>query len=103
MARGCDFVVIGAGSSGCVVASRLCEAGASVVLIEAGAEPTNPAVKIPALYLTLMDTELDWGFRTVPQPELNNRRMFITRGRGLGGTDGEQVQADRKTSGKSKQ
>lgn len=86
MVRGYDFIVIGAGSSGCVVATRLCEAGASVALVEAGAEPTNPAVRVPALYPTLMDTELDWGYRTAPQPELNNRRIFITRGRGLGGT-----------------
>lgn len=81
-----DYVVVGAGSSGSVVAARLCEAGASVVLIEAGREPTNPVVRVPALYPMLMDTDLDWGFRTVPQPELNNRRIFITRGRGLGGT-----------------
>jgi choline dehydrogenase-like flavoprotein len=83
---GADYVVVGAGSAGCVVAARLCEAGASVALIEAGREANHTAVKIPALYYILMDTEIDWGHRTCPQPGLNNRRIFISRGRGLGGT-----------------
>ena len=81
-----DFVVVGAGSAGAVVAARLAEAGAGVTLLEAGAKAHQTAVRVPGLYYSLMDTELDWGFRTVPQPELNNLRIFLTRGRGLGGT-----------------
>ncbi len=81
-----DYIVVGAGSAGAVVAARLAEAGAQVTLIEAGAKADQIAVRVPGLYASLMDTELDWGFRTVPQPELNNRRIFLTRGRGLGGT-----------------
>lgn len=81
-----DFIVVGAGSAGAVLAARLAEAGAEVTLIEAGGPAPQAAVRVPGLYYSLMDTELDWGFRTVPQPELNNRRIFLTRGRGLGGT-----------------
>ncbi len=81
-----DYIVVGAGSAGAVVAARLAEAGAEVTLIEAGAKAHQTAVRVPGLYPNLMDTELDWGFRTVPQVELNNRRIFLTRGRGLGGT-----------------
>src|SRR4051795_184240 len=83
---GSDYVVVGAGSAGSVVAARLCEAGATVTLIEAGTKPDQTAVRVPALYATLMDTEIDWGHRTSPQAGLNNRRIFISRGRGLGGT-----------------
>lgn len=81
-----DYIVVGAGSAGAVVAARLAAAGAEVTLIEAGAAAHQDAVKVPALYTTLMDSELDWGYRTLPQPELGNRRIFMTRGRGLGGT-----------------
>ena len=81
-----DYIVVGAGSAGAVLAARLAEAGAEVTLIEAGARAHQTEVRVPGLYYTLMDTELDWGFRTQPQPELNNRRIFLTRGRGLGGT-----------------
>jgi choline dehydrogenase len=82
-----DYVVVGAGSSGCVLAARLCEAGASVAVIEAGGQAHDlEAVKVPGLFPALMDTEIDWGYRTCPQPGLNNRRIFISRGRGLGGT-----------------
>ena len=81
-----DYVVVGAGSAGAVVAARLAEAGAMVTLVEAGGQAHQVAVKVPALYPALMDSELDWGFRTEPQPGLNNRRIFLTRGRGLGGT-----------------
>lgn len=86
MATRGSYIVVGAGSAGAVLAARLAEAGADVTLIEAGARAHQTAVRIPGLYGTLMDTELDWGFRTVPQAELNNRRIFLTRGKGLGGT-----------------
>ena len=81
-----SYIVVGAGSAGAVLAARLAEAGADVTLIEAGARAHQVAARVPGLYYSLMDTELDWGFRTVPQPELNNRRIFLTRGKGLGGT-----------------
>lgn len=86
MSKRVDYVVVGAGSAGCVVAARLSETGAKVILLEAGTNANQLAVRIPALYVSLMDTEIDWGYRTSPQPELNNRRIFLSRGRGLGGT-----------------
>src|SRR5438876_981329 len=81
-----DHIVIGAGSAGCVVAARLCEAGRRVALVEAGAKATRAAIRIPALWTSLMDSEIDWGYRTAPQRALNNRRIFLSRGRGVGGT-----------------
>jgi choline dehydrogenase len=81
-----DYVVIGAGSSGCVVAARLAEAGASVALLEAGDWATRAAVRIPALYPSLQDSEIDWAYRTLPQPGLNGWRVFLSRGRGIGGS-----------------
>jgi choline dehydrogenase len=81
-----DCIVVGAGSAGAVLAARLAEGGAAVMLIEAGAKAHQVAARVPGLYYNLLDTELDWGFRTVPQPELHNRRIFLTRGKGLGGT-----------------
>ncbi len=81
-----DYIVVGAGSAGCAVAARLCEASARVALLEAGTKASQTAVRIPGFWYDLMDTVVDWGYRTVPQRELNYRRIFISRGRGLGGT-----------------
>jgi len=61
-----DYIVVGAGSAGAVVAARPAAAGTDVTLIEAGAAAHQDAVKVPALYPTLMDSELDWGYRTLP-------------------------------------
>ena len=55
-----DYIIVGAGSAGCVLADRLSASGADVLVLEAGGPNENPAIKIPALYLTLQDTALDW-------------------------------------------
>ena len=81
-----DFIIVGAGSAGCVLANRLSAEGGSVLLLEAGGRDENPAIHIPGLYLSLQDTSIDWAYRTVPQEHLNRRRIFCPRGRVLGGS-----------------
>lgn len=81
-----DYIVIGAGSSGCVVANRLSAKGAKVLLLEAGGDDDDVNIRVPAFVENLMDSPHDWGYRTVPQTELLGRKIFLTRGRCLGGT-----------------
>ena len=83
-----DYVIVGAGTAGCVLANRLSEDSRnSVCLIEAGAKDSHPFIRVPALVgaaLTL--PQYSWGLETVPQPHLNGRRIPIPRGRVLGGS-----------------
>ena len=82
-----DYIIVGAGSAGCVLANRLTEdPKCKVLLIEAGDEATNPLVEIPGAALRLEDTQLDWAFKTVPQTHLHDRRINHPRGRGVGGS-----------------
>jgi choline dehydrogenase-like flavoprotein len=81
-----DYIVVGAGSAGCVVAARTAERGAKVLLLEAGGRDDSPLIRIPAAYPALQDTHMDWGYRTISQPQLNGRRIFWPRGRVLGGS-----------------
>jgi choline dehydrogenase len=81
-----DYVIVGAGSAGCVLANRLTAKGASVFLLEAGGPDDNLLIRVPGLYLALQDTEVDWAYRTTPQPHLNCRRIFSPRGKVLGGS-----------------
>ncbi|MBX2817285.1 MAG: GMC family oxidoreductase N-terminal domain-containing protein [Saprospiraceae bacterium] len=86
MAAEFDFVIVGAGSAGCVLANRLSnDAGLSVLLIEAGGRDRNPFVHIPAGYPKLFRTKIDWAFWTEPQHHVLGRRMYIPRGKVLGG------------------
>lgn len=82
-----DYVIVGAGSAGCVLAARLSEdEAASVCLIEAGGEAMDPEIAEPAMWPMLEGSEIDWGFETVPQQHTANRRHAWARGRVVGGT-----------------
>ena len=83
-----DFVVVGGGSGGCAVASRLSEApSTSVALLEAGGTDDNWVVTTPgALILMIAGGVNNWAFNTVPQPGLNGRIGYQPRGKGLGGS-----------------
>jgi choline dehydrogenase len=81
-----DVVVIGSGSAGSVIARRLVDAGASVVLVEAGAPDDNPAIHEPSRLFELWDSEQDWGYRTVPQAACAGRELHWPRGKVLGGS-----------------
>ena len=83
-----DFIVTGAGSAGCVVAARLSESGRyRVLLLEAGPPDRNPWIHIPLGYAkTYVDPRVNWKFETEPQPQLGNRRLYLPRGKTLGGS-----------------
>jgi choline dehydrogenase-like flavoprotein len=82
-----DFIVIGAGSAGCVVAARLSEnADARVLLLEAGGSEPHELMAVPPAWPTLQGTPADWADKTVPQTAAGNLVIPWPRGRGLGGS-----------------
>ncbi|MDX6639980.1 MAG: choline dehydrogenase [Solirubrobacteraceae bacterium] len=82
-----DYVIVGAGSAGCVLAGRLSEDPAvRVTLIEAGGKGRHPNITIPAAFAKQFKTKLDWDFATEPEPHCDNRSLYIPRGKGLGGS-----------------
>ncbi|MBU6421802.1 MAG: choline dehydrogenase [Gammaproteobacteria bacterium] len=83
-----DYVIVGGGAAGCVLASRLSEDPAvRVCLLEAGGAGRNWLVRVPFGMVVSVPTRLiNWGFKTVPQKALNGRRLYQPRGRALGGS-----------------
>lgn len=81
-----DYIIIGAGSAGCVLANRLsAQPGTSVLLLEAGAPDKKLEIHVPAAYSKLNRTSIDWAYWTEPQEYIDNRRMYLPRGKTLGG------------------
>ena len=83
-----DYIVVGAGSAGCVLANRLTASGKySVLLLEAGPRDNYLWIHLPIGYAkTMFHKVYNWGFYTEPEPYMNNRRIYWPRGRGLGGS-----------------
>ncbi len=82
-----DYIVVGAGSAGCVVANRLTAAGHSVCLVEAGPADSSPLIHIPFGIIGLIrEGKHNWGYYTEPEPHLNHRRLYWPRGKTLGGS-----------------
>jgi choline dehydrogenase len=83
-----DYVIVGAGSAGCVLANRLTEdPSVRVVLVEAGGKDWNPLIHIPVGYMKLLDhKQLTWGFKAEADPGTNGRAIAYPRGRVLGGS-----------------
>ena len=83
-----DYIIVGAGSAGCVLANRLsAEPKSRVLLLEAGRKDSSPFIHMPAGIGQLMQgTIYNWAFNTAPEPNLGNRRLYWPRGKALGGS-----------------
>ncbi len=83
-----DYVIVGGGTAGCVLANRLTADGrARVLMLEAGPRDNYPWIHIPIGYgKTMFHPVYNWGFYTEPEPEMNGRKIYWPRGRGLGGS-----------------
>src|SRR5580658_10028868 len=83
-----DYVIVGAGSAGCVLANRLtADPSVKVLLIEAGSRDTSPLIHIPAGYIKLLDhKKWSWGYMTEPDEGTNGRSTQYPRGKALGGS-----------------
>jgi choline dehydrogenase len=82
-----DYIIVGAGSAGCVLANRLSEDPAvQVLLLEAGTPDKKKEIHVPAAFAKLFQTSLDWAYETEAEPYLNNRKLYWPRGKMLGGS-----------------
>jgi len=98
MTSGFDYIVVGGGSAGCVIASRLSENPAvRVCLIEAGHKDTNPLIHLPVGFAKMTTGPLTWGLETVPQKYANNRKIPYVQAKVLGG--GSSINAEVFTRG----
>jgi len=82
-----DYVIVGAGSAGCVLAARLSEdPGVKVAVLEAGGQDNRPEVSIPAAFPMLLKSSVDWDLYGEPEPGLGGRRLYLPRGKMIGGS-----------------
>ncbi|GMM60543.1 choline dehydrogenase [Novosphingobium pituita] len=83
-----DYIIVGAGSAGCVLANRLSADGTNkVLLLESGGSDRSIFIQMPAALAYPMNTKRwNWGYHSEPEPHLNNRRLHCPRGKGLGGS-----------------
>ena len=82
-----DYIIVGAGSAGCVLANRLsADPSVRVLLLEAGTKDRSPNIKIPAAFAKQFHTKLDWDYTTEPEPHVDGRSLYVPRGKGLGGS-----------------
>lgn len=88
MSEAYDFIIVGAGSAGCVLANRLSEDGQNkVLLVEFGGSDRSIFIQMPAaLAYPMHSKKYNWGYESEPEPALNNRRLNCPRGKGLGGS-----------------
>ena len=90
-----DYVIVGAGSAGCVLANRLSEdPSVKVLLLEAGGSDAHPLISIPLGVGRIYEKQLfDWGYETEPEPGLGGRTVKPTRGKVLGGSSSVNMMA----------
>ena len=83
-----DYIIIGAGSAGCVLAARLTEdKDARVLVLEAGGSDDHLYIRMPIGFLkAMLNPRFNWGYMSEPEPHLNNRRLMLPRGKVLGGS-----------------
>jgi choline dehydrogenase len=75
-----DYVIVGAGSAGCIVANRLsADPGTRVLLLEAGSRGSSKEIRIPAAFSKLLKSKFDWGYETTPQDGLAGPRIYFPR------------------------
>jgi choline dehydrogenase-like flavoprotein len=82
-----DYIIVGAGSAGCVLAARLSQdPGVRVALVEAGGRDDAPEIAMPVAFPQLFKTRYDWDYATEPEQALGRRRIYLPRGKMLGGS-----------------